>query len=1684
MKSPHGVEPTGVESEAQIVGAKQTSESQDAESLAFRDQMLRAQDAVRRLTADNEKLREELQRRADLIDKKDSSSAGQVRRLEAAENKIRELVRSESEADYKSRTLTAKLSSQAKELEESLAHRKALEKKLHNSQQQFNEANLQVQSQATRLEQLRSVSEQRSLSSDSLEQQNRDLEAKLGRAVGKLELYHGKVQSLGRQIADKDTELVLHQQKLDLALKERDIARQEIDEARGQVKSYRENLTELEQALLSQRRQLSETEESLERAKLTVHRAEKAQKEANLELAESDRRRQDLEIRLEEAGQHRSVLEAELAALEERATAGLEHLQEELEAKTLKILALEQQFDSAGKSHADVVATTDALRQEREAVSRELEEKRVQLDELKGWAEKIKPAFESLKVRYADAQSEVRTQVEVIKDLRTELDESRSTRGDLGERTTQLESKIANLETARRDLLLTKEKLEAEAKGLHESTQADQEAMEELSEECGQLTDQLLEERRTLREVRAELTEAQSRLIAMEAEHKDLTQQLLELKLERDGAQTQQAHLEEQLRGRDERVHHLEQELEIRRRQLSKVVEDLKAQHAQTTKAQHNIKELLRQRTQLLDIKKLLEEQISAGGEANSATIAQLQSLEVENAGLGEHLLEMQELLDIASQEQAVLQERMDEERRLQSIANEEFKKTHAANLAQLEADSVAQLAKLEADSAAQLAKFEADSTARVAKLQAAGAEQLEKLESVLERERQENSKTRTELVAYQEREQELLETIEELQEQLEVLEAAGREGATQEATLRTAINHLEEDLQELQRRHATVLSELEHERSENGKLLHELVQNKSERDELHDESLRVQAQIETLESELRARQEESSYQIQQRVQLDESLEALKKTTEELQARFDRSHKENLGLRAHLEKLQKATRERLDQAKVALATRDQHIHKLREALATKVRQVSMTTAQLERTQLAENALRGALVDLRNILRSREEMVEELEWHLGLVYQTLEDGQADLDERGDELTRARQRVRELSEHLDVSRAEVQRLNETLTTTESERERVQQELVTLESSHATILQELTCDRHQLLHLTDNYERAHQQLAQSQSDLVEEQERSARLGAQLTDALEDRNRGVVRLRDLQKEFQEWRDEERDRGPKETIEVSANLEYAQELVLAKAREAELREQLDVARSQLENNPESANEDLHLEHLQREQVLQQQIEELTLNLIDLQAFQSVSDVAPAGTTQNEEEQPPRSQLIATLEEIRNELEIAKSQYQAEQRTNEDLRSENQQLTSKMLESSEPGIDADKMEATLLRGFDVGSDLVSAQLDFYAAEEEKAVLVAKMESAVDLDALHLLVDELRQAEEHLAARQEEFVRLESEWIVFHNELDETSRILLLKFTGLIEYEMREAQQAVNRADALQEELEISLQRSRQAVVSLEKRLVEKDQTNEELEEELTQLSAQVTDLSDRLAQSQTDEGGGLESVSWNETSKLRDQLKEKSELLELYRRERLTAGRRTSDSIDEQLTLLSERYQRSRERISELLDAIGDRDRRLAELEQDVAATTAFQGELLTGPNFARDAGFVTASHDARHELNDLGEELTKSREELKEKFEVFSALDSEQRAGEILLADKKKEFATAKERGLEAQTQEKLELEVDLLSHDLELREERLNALSDELKGDEEHPTIEDMPAVNADPNFAFAERQDSSEF
>ena len=69
-------------------------------------------------STEQEALKEEIRRRSALLEKKESAYQAQSKLLESAEQKIRELVRSEGEADYKARTLAAKLASTEKNLQQ------------------------------------------------------------------------------------------------------------------------------------------------------------------------------------------------------------------------------------------------------------------------------------------------------------------------------------------------------------------------------------------------------------------------------------------------------------------------------------------------------------------------------------------------------------------------------------------------------------------------------------------------------------------------------------------------------------------------------------------------------------------------------------------------------------------------------------------------------------------------------------------------------------------------------------------------------------------------------------------------------------------------------------------------------------------------------------------------------------------------------------------------------------------------------------------------------------------------------------------------------------------------------------------------------------------------------------------------------------------------------------------------------------------------------------------------------------------------------------------------------------------------------------------------------------------------------------------------------------------------------
>ena len=169
-------------------------------------------------TAEQEALKEEIRRRSALLEKKESAYAAQSKLLEAAEQKIRELVRSEGEADYRSRTLSAKLTSAEKALKEATDLKRTLERNYNKAQQEADKLRFELESTSQKLASLQDLRESRDVTSDQLEHKNRDLESKLSRMTGKVELYRGKIESLQRQISDKDTETALVQQKLELSM--------------------------------------------------------------------------------------------------------------------------------------------------------------------------------------------------------------------------------------------------------------------------------------------------------------------------------------------------------------------------------------------------------------------------------------------------------------------------------------------------------------------------------------------------------------------------------------------------------------------------------------------------------------------------------------------------------------------------------------------------------------------------------------------------------------------------------------------------------------------------------------------------------------------------------------------------------------------------------------------------------------------------------------------------------------------------------------------------------------------------------------------------------------------------------------------------------------------------------------------------------------------------------------------------------------------------------------------------------------------------------------------------------------------------------------------------------------------------------------------------------------------------
>ena len=881
-----------------------------------------------------------------------------------------------------------------------------------------------------------------------------------------------------------------------------------------------------------------------------------------------------------------------------------------------------------------------------------------------------------------------------------------------------------------------------------------------------------------------------------------------------------------------------------RRRQLSKLVEELKQQSAISAKSQTNVKELLKQRSQLLEFKKQLESQLAAGGQAVEKADQRLILLEQERSSLETALTELQQEFDdtVLAHEsrieelKAELAEGTERENSLaQELTQEQLKLSQQTTRAQ----------ELESELNRELRDRDDQILTLNQQLVDLGAELERVLEEHLEKQRD-----------AAQREEALELALNELEQEQAALSSRLRAANQNEEALKLQLAELGQSIETMRGHQIALSQELRGEREQGVTLMEELGSRKVRGEELLEQTLQLQAQIDALESELRAREQEASYQIGQRVALEETLRLNSERHGETNAALERAQRECLSLREFVEKLQKASRDRLEQAKGALTTREGQIRKLQEALTQKARQAAIAEAKVERKQLAENALRGALIDLRQMLSAKEEMVSELEWHLGLVYQTLEDGQIELEQ-----VKAARSAAEAE--LEQSKAERQNLAATVDATVSEKAQLSQEVESLQATVRESTAELANERRQLTHTLDKLERAVSRLDRVQADLDEEQERSARLGAQLTDALEDRNRGVIRLRELQEEFQSWRD--------------AQLEKGDDALLA---------------------PRQADSEALALSQAREHALRQELESLKGAADELRASRAEALAALAAREQSEQFEPQ----------------------------------------------------AQRLQEQLLYGFDLGAELVAAQLEYLAAEEHKNTVLMEVQRCDDLETLAGIEDELGQAEETLAARQTEFETLEDQWNAFQGELDEAAQHLLQKFTGLIEYEMREARHAADNVEELTRELATVQSAQIDKLESLERQLEEKNLLTSELEDELAQQASLAAELAEQLAIAGDPKG---------------------------------VEGDEEVEALKTRLAEFTLRQDQYRQRIAELLGMLAERQQKLDQLEAGAVAPET----LVT----------VTESLDAKSaRLDELLEQQAEDKSNLAAKRAEMVALGSD----------------------------------------------------------------------------------------
>lgn len=1606
-RSPHSVEARLVEQPAQPSTSKVPITS-DVARLQL--ELERSRELLHQAATEQEHLREELQRRNDLIEKKDSSYQAQVRKMELADARIRELVHSEGEANYKSRAAAGKLGHMEKTLSDSENVRKALEKKLQNSLLQTNELTKQVHSQANLLEQLRAASDKHSQDSVGLQQYNRDLEGKLARAVGKLELYQNKLQSLQRQISDRETELTLAHQKADMSAQECSVVRQENDEARKQIKTHREHLIELEEELAKQNRHKAEAQEALDLAQRELTKRELQIANQSSELSVLEAKLKDSEQSVERSFQKQAELQDRIDHLEVQLQNETQRLAADIEAKTAEL-------SSQGLDRQHNLTKLETVQKERDSLARDLEERLGQLKELKAFADRMKPAYETLKDHFTELQASYQNQTKKLENSTLELTNASVEREEQHQVYQDLEKRFQEALTQRDELESQKLTLTQKLQEQHDQLKAFELTLEKQSDSSDRLTDELLAERKEVRELHAKLEQLSEELSNEQANAQGHS--AIAAKLSSDLTQVRQDHQNQ--------------------------AEQLKLAQIASTKAHGHIKELLRHRSQLLEHKTLLEARLSAGDETQAQARQQFDSLLSEKDTLQVALDELQSEYD------RCLSDSEDKIQRLQE------------KLEQTVSDYDHQIEELVKTSSATLActtrEFEATRQNLTETLTARESE-LIAFESRYQKDIEE-----AEL-----RHRELESTLTETQAQHQAL-ITKHEESSKKATQELA--HLQAHLESIKDKGQQTQDELE---TDNEKLKANLKQSQDNSLRLQELSRDLQARMETLESELQARREESEAQIDRRVALEQDLGHRIQEIQELKSQLDRSQRERTALREVIDKLQRVSKERLETAKAALITREGQIQRLREAnehqaqelaqnklklgeveeTATQTKAVlAQREAKLERADLAEKALRGALTDLRHMLHTKEDMVGELEWHLGLVYDTLEGVQDELE------TQKNQSSIDEADHIRI-------------------------LTDLQNSCKELQDKFHIEHLQTLELADQLHRETVRLNEAQTQLVQEHEHSSILGHQLAEAHACRTEAVTQRFELEKEIQAFRDafsQEVRLG-----ERPHNLSDRQALTHLLSYHVALRDEVERLRQAIDHTPDpssvrtpesTATAELdrlrdELQHRDLEHARQVQHYEEQLKTLQIKAEMATTPNPPSVESSDEQTEEYRvlleqeqRQFQAFRNETERRIQHLEATLAATENEKDTLSDELYDLKLRSTHESSSPEQTDTIENNLLRGFELGSDLVSLQLEFLAVEERKSNLLERLDQTDNPEEFERLSEEMLELDSELLDSKTEFETFETQWNAFHNSLDHTSQLLLQRFTGLIEVEMREARRATEETQIFAAKLEQTKKRYIDQLESLERELEDKNLVNGELEEELAQLASQVTELNEELVLGRKLGEEQDPSQAASSRSSLLHEIETLRELLKLYREERSTDPDRSGIDWEIVAETLPERLRRSHQRLQELRQSF-------QALNPDRAAPTPFSGTLLSNSKLLEDLGLDDFSPAPTLSGDGGGPAHSIPHSVLLSVGKTLSRLESEQASDELAY---EKLGIAYNLSGADLQDasalDEKGRLQLNLILNALSAREEAMFSLTRELheSGADAHPTIEDLPTISEEP-------------